>query len=294
VTRRSWITQIAWASLTFVPAAAGAQSYEGARLLGLAEAQRALTTGNDSIYVNPAGLALGQTYSVELGWLDDARGSDRRLNGSIIDSQAGPIAGGLAYTYTNRRPDDVSSGDERLEGHRVELSLATLVTEGAAIGITARYLNFNRTLGEQDIEGGFSQFTLDFGIQWRVVAGLSVGVVGYNLTNPTETETPISWGAGLGYAFDALSLEADVRYNAQKGNPLWSGGAGYVIANLIPIRAGISYDRESEDLSLSAGIGVVYERFSLDLGYRQRINGERVAEDDDARILGAAIRGAFF
>ena len=67
---------------------------------------RGLATGNDSIYVNPAGLAMAKIYSIELGYLDDLLGSDRRFNASIVDSQAGPVAGGFAYTYTKRAPDD--------------------------------------------------------------------------------------------------------------------------------------------------------------------------------------------
>src|SRR5438477_564148 len=85
----------------------------------------------------PARIALGAVYSLELGYLDDARGSDRRFNASIIDSQAGPLAGGVAYTYSKRRPDDMPSGEDRLVGHRLELSLATKVAENASLGMTA-------------------------------------------------------------------------------------------------------------------------------------------------------------
>lgn len=283
--------------LAFVVSTAGAanaQTFEGARLLGLADSQRALTTQNDSIYLNPAGLALGSMYSLELGLLDDARGSDRRLNASIVDSQAGPIAGGVAYTYINRRPSELPTGDERLRNHRVELSLATRVAETAAFGLTGRFVKFERTIGDTSIpDSGFSEFTLDAGLQWRVGGNVSLGLVGYNLTNSKHPEIPISWGAGLGYLLNAFSIEADVRYNAQKGKALYSGGVGYVIAETVPLRAGVSYDLATESTSISVGAGLVIDKLQIDIGFRQRVNGSRTPDEALPRLFAVALRGTF-
>lgn len=274
--------------------AARAQDFETPRSIGLSQAQRALATSNDAVYLNPGGLALGNLYSIELGYVDDGRGSDRRLNASVVDSQAGSIAAGIAYTYMKRRPEELAAGDERLEGHRVDVALATRVSDTAALGVSGRYLSFERKNGDTELEGGFKQFTMDAGIMWRVVGGLSLGVAGYNLFNSKRAEIPIGWGAGLGYALDALTIEADVRYNAQRGEPTYSGGAGYVIAGTVPLRAGFTYELATKAVSLSAGLGFTFDRFTLDLGYRQRVNGERVEEDDDHRLLGAALRGSLF
>jgi hypothetical protein len=294
---RRW-TRIALLAAGLAPVATPvfAQTYEGARLLGFGEAQRALTTQNDSIYVNPAGLALGSVYSVELGYGDDFLKSKRMLNASVVDSQAGPIAGGLAYTYSQMRPPDFSTPDERYKGHRVELSLATKVAEGAAIGVTTRYINFDHYLnGTKDNAGGVSELTMDVGLQWRVISGLSLGAVGYNLTNPKTTQAPISWGAGVGWEIGSLSIEGDVRYNAQKGRPLFSGGAGYVLGDVVPLRAGVSYDRHSGAISLSAGIGLILDRFAVDVGYRQELNKVAAYQGLDLpRVFLVALRGSFF
>ena len=284
----------ALASLLVALGAAGparAQSYEGARLLGFAEAQRALATGNDAIYVNPAGLAMAQVYSVELGYLDDLLGSDRRFNASIVDSQAGPVAAGLAYTYSKRAPDAAEGSEQRLEGHRTELSLAMLVAETAAIGVTARYITFDRKDGEEHLpDEDFKSFQIDAGVQWRVWEGLSLGLAGYNLTNSERPELPIAWGAGLGWQAEWFSLEGDVRYNAQKGKPSYSLAVGFIIAELIPIRLGATYDYGNQAWSISAGAGFVVDRFGLDVGFRQRIKGDDLLEYGDERILGAAMR----
>lgn len=274
---------------------ASAQTYEGPRLLALAEAQRALATGNDAIYVNPAGLALAQIYSIELGYLDDLLGSDRRFNASVVDGQSGPVAGGIAYTYTKRAPDAAEGGTSRLEGHRTEMSLATRIADSAAIGLTGRYVTFERTSGQEDLpDEDFKSFQIDAGFQWRIWEGLAVGVAGYNLTKSEREELPISWGAGVGYQADWFSLEADIRYNAQKGKPRYSFAGSFVIAELVPVRFGGSYDHATKSWSISAGAGFVIDRFGFDLGYRQRLKGEDLAEYGDERILGVAIRVLLF
>lgn len=283
------------ASFSGLASTSHAQTYEGARLLGFADAQRALASANDSIYVNPAGMAMGRLYSLELGYFDDLLGSDRRFNASVVDSQAGPIAGGLAYTYSTRRPDDPSSPDQRLQGHRAELSLASRFAESAAVGTTVRYLSFDTKVGDETVEGrGFSGIQIDVGIQWRMPQGISIGLVGYNLRKSDRPEMPISWGAGLGWQTEVFSVEADVRYNAQKGEPRYSFGAGLVLSEVILLRGGGTFDYVSKTWAISAGAGVAVERIALDVGFRQRL-GDRVLEGyGDERVFGTSVRMSMF
>lgn len=287
-------------ALLIIPilAAAGearAQSWEGARLIGLGDSQRALTTGNDSIYINPGGLALGNMYSIELGYLDDFRSADRRFNASIVDSQAGPVAGGIAYSYSDRRPDQATATEERLSGHRFDIALATKVAENAALGVTARYLSYDRALDGQELpDQGFSAFTVDAGLQWRVLEFLSLGAAGYNLTNSDNPELPIGWGAGAGIELGSFTVEGDVRYNAQIGKPRFSLGSGIVLGETVALRAGGAYDRTTDSWIASGGVGLVFDRFNLDLAYRQRLNPEGEAEDRDERVFAAAIRITVF
>ena len=273
---------------------ASAQQIEGARLLSLAETQRALATANDSIYVNPGGLALGSLYSVELGYLDDIRGSDRRFNASIIDSQAGPVAGGIAYTYSTRRPDHLPDDeDARLKGHRIEIATATKLGEQLGLGVTTRYLHYDMKGGPEGAEG-FKTLTFDVGLAWRVLEGLSIGAVGYNLTNSKRPEIPIAVGGGIGYEIAGFSIEGDVRYTFPTDATRLSFAAGYVIADMVPLRVGTWYDFANKAWAVSGGLGFTYERFGVDVGYRQLVSGEPNFEDGDERILGVALRGRFF
>ena len=294
--RRAWSRVggqlLVMALMSAAASSAQAQGIEGARLIGFGQAQRALTNGNDSLYINPAGLAIAQQYTIESAYLDDFRGSDRRFNSSVIDSQAGSLAGGVAYTYTTRRPDDVDDDAFRLEGHRIDLGLATLLADSAALGVTVRYMSLNLLEDGNDV-GGFSRFNLDAGFQYRITPQFSFGLVGYNLIRTDRPETPISMGGGLGYQTDLFTLEGDAVYNFQAEDLTVSGGLGVVIADSFPIRAGLQWNQEANEWRLSGGIGFLYEQAAIDLGYRQSLNSKRTGKDKDDRIFAVSIRVVF-
>ncbi len=295
VLRSSIVGSIGLASLLASVAPASAQSYEGPRLLGVAEAQRALVVGNDAIYVNPAGLALAQIYSVEVGYLDDLLGSDRRINASVVDGQSGPVAGGFAYTYVKRAPDAAEGSTARLEGHRTEMVMATRIGQTAAIGLTGRYVTFERRAGEEDLpDEDFKSFQIDAGFQWQIWQGFSVGVAGYNLTKSEDKEFPRRWGAGIGYRSEWFSLESDVRYSSAKSKPDYSLGGEVVVANFVALRAGGTYNEGADTWSVSGGAGIIIDRLSIDIGYRQRLKGEDLTDYGDERILGVGLRLLMF
>jgi hypothetical protein len=284
------LVSLAAALLSAGPATA--QSFEGARLLGFGGAQRALSTGNDSLYVNPAGLAMAKTYSLELGMLDDLRGSDRRFNASVVDGQAGPVAGGLAYTYFSRRPDAVPSGDDRAQGHRLDVGAATLLSESIALGASVRYLRYRTdSVAPEAADSSTRDFDLVLGLEWRLVDGLFLGVVAQNLLDGQAGDGGRSFSAGLGYASSfGLSVEGDVLYDQTRQKTVLSGALGYVVAERVPLRAGVTYDQVTGAVLLSLGLGVQYERLGLDVGYRQRLSPDRSVPDGDERVFALALR----
>ena len=277
------------------PAIAEAQFYEGARLLGYGQAQRALMTSNDAIYINPAGLAMSRQYVVESGYVDDFRGSDRRFNGSVIDTQAGPLAGGLAYTYSRRRPDNVEAGDIRLEGHRIDVALASVLTREAAFGMNVRYLNMERSEDGNDISGtGFGVFNIDAGFQYRVNPNLSVGLVGYNLVKNDRAEMPIQLGGGVGLETEMFTGEVDLLYDFQVENLQVSFGGGLILYKALALRGGGTWDQEGNVWSLSVGAGFFVRRLGIDLGYRQALNASGPGDDADDRVFAVTLRAQVF
>ena len=279
--------------LVLAPAVANGQEFRSARLIGFADAQRALATGNDAIYSNPAGLAMGQLYIIESGYIDDFRGSDRRFNGSVVDSQAGPIAAGLAYTFLTQRPEDVDDGNIRIEGHRAELALATRLSDAAALGVSVRYLNLDRVDGDQELDG-FGVLNMDAGFQYRVVPNLSIGVAGYNLIKNDRQEMPIQLGGGIGYDGGLFTLEGDVVYDFQSEDLNVSGGLGIVLRDRFPIRGGVVWDQTTEEWRLSVGVGFSTKQLSIDLAYQQALNPQGTGDDRDDRLFAVGVRAVVF
>ena len=288
------VVGLAAGRFTFDVGQAQAQDFRGARLLGFADSRRALAITNDAIYINPAGLAMAQQYSIESGYIDDFRGSDRRFNGSVLDSQAGPLAAGLAYTYSTRRPDDVPDGNIRIEGHRADLALASRIAASAAIGVSLRYLSFDRT-GDDSVEGtGFSLFNLDAGLRYQLLENVSIGVVGYNLIKNDRAETPIQLGGGLGFNGGLFTIEADVLYDFQVEDLQVSGGGSFVLGDMFPVRAGVSWDQTSDEWQLSVGLGFFVKQLAVDLAYRQSLNPQGTGDDKDGRLFAVAVRAVVF
>lgn len=278
-------------------APAHAQSFEGARLLSLAESQRALTSGNDSIFVNPAGLALGKLYTLEANYGDNFEGGLRRLNISIADGQAGPVAGGLSYLYSDEIRGYIGTTEQRLSGHRIDLALAAAVADGFSIGVTGRYMTYGETRGEVDIEdGGFNKFDLDVGLQYRMTNGLGFGAVVYNLIPDDEAKpfTPRSYGLGVGWQNETFSIETDMRHNLENGKARFSLGGSVTLGDIFPIRAGGAYDRLDESWHVAFGAGVQTKEFGLDVGYRQQVAVAAAFEQPTVpRVFTVALRMLF-
>jgi hypothetical protein len=280
---------------------ARAQSYESARLLGLADAERAFATSGDAIYTNPAGMALSSMYALELGYLDDLSGTDRRYNLSVLDSQAGPVAGGLAYTFADKKALNIYDGrDHSIQGHRLDLALASKIGDRMAVGVNGHYLNFSDSTPAPH-SGAFSAFTVDAGFQYRAEIGLGVGLTAYNLTNSDRPEIPLGWAAALGWANDVFSIESDFLWNAKIGRGRVGGAGSLVLARVVALRVGAQYDLSNDSSAISFGAGYASDQFAVDLGYRQRIAGPGINVSfgpagnfiPSEKILGLTLRGVF-
>ena len=258
--------------------------------MALAGSGRAQVMGNDAVNLNPAGLVWVKMYSMEASVRDDLRGSDTWMNASIVDSQAGPIAGGISYTYIDRVTGD---GSKLQLGHQFDLALATKLTEYSALGITARYLKTDENDGDE--ESDYQLFTVDAGYQWRMNSGLSLGLTARNLTNTKYSSAPITWGGGLSYGANLFAISADARYNAQVKKVKYLAGLAYLMAQAFPLRAGASYDTLDESVFLTGGFGYQSQGFSADIAYRQRVRrGDQEIGGPQDRQLALSLRLSYF
>ncbi len=201
---------IAW----LIAAAAGPDSilnspslgdqYETARSIGMGGAQRGIADQLDAIYVNPAGMVAKKQYIIggNFAWQQDAKVYQPSI--AIIDSATTSFAAGLSYGYERR--DSAAIGVMNI--NRVALALAYDIGGYIAIGITGKYLQYDRdhpfrmsptalaAAGQLEYAtpnpavGGVAAlghiksndtFTGDLGIMVTPLKIVTISLVGYNL-----------------------------------------------------------------------------------------------------------------
>ncbi len=265
--------------LLFAPLpAAQAAEFWSTRNLGMGNAGRAMASGNAAIYLNPAGLsslkqyafAGNYFYSSALPVLSGVK--EHLFNVSVMDSQTQALGVGFAYGRLER-------GDTE-DGNRYDLAFALPLSGKVLLGLDVKYLDFDRSDGRRDLDA----VSGDVGLLLKTDLGLSIGVVGYNLTNPSDyLEYPISLGAGAAYALGPFAASVDwvmsfqkprdptaLRGETEQGHSA-RVGLEYLAAGQIALRAGYMYEGTLPGDALSwwsVGLGYVSPVLALDLGFR--------------------------
>ncbi len=260
------------------PAPLTAADLTGARALAMGGAFRAMTGGNESIFLNPAALAVVKRYSIEANYLNDRAGADsdqQWANLSVVDSSEA-IAAGFAYT---RLPAGLT------QGNVFDLSLATPIGDNLFLGATAKYLRLN-VPGGQDRE-----LNGDVGLFLRVNQYVSIGGAGYNLLSSShQDQAPRGVGAGIALGDErtfhvAADWRQDFERDQGRSTNAFGGGAEYLLLDFLPLRAGYLKDDTLGGSFWSAGAGVVSNGgAALDLAYRQGI------DDASKRTLMVALK----
>ncbi|HEX7665505.1 MAG TPA: hypothetical protein VF407_13360, partial [Polyangiaceae bacterium] len=250
------------------------------RELGMGGAQNALGAGTSAIYMNPANLAQSRVYHFEgiAAFSPDAR--RQSYGGAVADSSTSKLAGGFGGTWNQLDPDGI---DRKWTDLR--LSLAYPISDRVLLGMTGRYLHVNQSiaqgpLGASKVSDGtpdgpvFNNFTFDAGVSVLPVDGLAIGLVGHNLTAPGNGLAPTTLATGIGYQSHVVAIEADgmadfttwqsTRLRAMIGGELF-------LADHFPIRVGYRYDDGQKAHALSAGIGYIDKKFSVELSGRRDI-----------------------
>ncbi len=302
-------------------APAAAQDFVGARAMGLGESYRAIATGNDALYFNPAGLPLLKRYSIEGHYLIDLRDERHVGDISLVDSKTNPLAVGLAYTFLGAELTRRTT-----IGHTATLGLAyPLFDEIFSIGVGLKYKNVSDAIAGNYLNA----VTADVGVLSKVSAvGLSIGAVGYNLIPIRTTQSshvpvsaalavaldlgplsalifggapalgPIQTAAGvptqgiggLRGPLDGFTLSVDYLMNFETINGTQSRiatGLEWLILDVVPIRAGYQYDERTGDHKVAVGAGVIVPYFGIDIAYQQGLIAERL----DERLFCLSLKG---
>jgi hypothetical protein len=263
---------------------------ETARSAGMGGALRAMGYGTTALFENPAALAEARLYHIEaLGQITPETGRNV-YGGSIVDSTTSRLAGG--FSLHGGFMDRSGGIDRSLLDMR--LALAFPITDRFLIGLGGRYLKVTQSglgpFGLSAVSGGLitdsttsppgrsalvNTVTLDAGLVVKATDSIYIAAIGQNLTYPKNGLLPTIVGGGIGYGGDALSVEVDgiADLNSwDKPTARIGVGAEYVVAGLVPIRAGYRYDQGAKLSTVSLGAGYVGPIFSIQAAVKRSIS----------------------
>ena len=246
--------------------------------MGMGGGSRAWAVGDAGPLLNPSGMSLIKSYTIEGGYAYGRRLTENFLHASVVDGTSQyNLAGGLYYTYHHVALPGMVAG----QGHAGGLALSLPFGEHVALGATVKYFRFYDADRLGLDQGGF---TFDIGATVRPTAMLSLGVTGTNLYDLGNGYAPqaVGYGAAL-IAAPNLVVIADGRttftpdrYTQRTGT---SGMAGveYTVIQRIGIRLGGGYDAATNNAYLTAGLSGISDIGAFDAGIRQSVTEGQTA-----------------
>jgi hypothetical protein len=244
--------------------APGAEDVSRARSLAMGGAYRAVATSNDAIYLNPAGVALGQKYALDGNFALNPETDLRHWSVSVVDSKTTTLAAGLSYTSLRGH-----GAEGATKGSVTHLALGLPMADVGAIGFSAKYLSFDRPDPTNAITG-------DVGLLVRLAGRLSAAAVAYNVVDVASTEAPFGAGFGLSYGDDlSFRLAADLALDLSREDDTPAtvhAGGEYLLAGVLPVRVGFRRDLDRDVNHVSGGFGFVSPTFGADVAYVQSLD----------------------
>ncbi len=292
--RRTVCTSIAIvvALLMGIPALASAQDdpepgpylpdfYEGVRAAGAGGAHTAITSGVDSLYQNPAGIARAPMYVVDGTFAYSPNGAT--IGAGVADSLHNPDFGlGVGYNYF------FGTGDhDHISGHDARVAFGVpVVPEQISIGAGLRYLRFSdETIpitDDDDSQALIRGLTFDAGVSVRLDDTIHLGLKGENFIDHCADDdrcrgaTPTRITAGFGAGFETtflISGEAGLDLTSSD-SPLidFAAGAEYLAGHAVPLRVGFERRAFFDRNLLTFGMGWRSEEFGIDASYRHDLS----------------------
>jgi hypothetical protein len=247
------------------------EGYSGTRPLGMGGASRAWALGGAGPLLNPSGMSLMKSYTVEGGWGFGRRLTENVLHVSVVDGTSiYNIAGGAYYTYHHIAPPGTTG-----QAHEGGLALSLPVGQHVAVGATVKYMRF---LGADIFQCQTGGVTFDLGATVRPVPILSLALVGTNLYDLGNGYAP----QGLGYGAALLlgpnlivAADGRTRFRAdnitgRKGTSAMAG-VEWTLVQKVSFRAGGGYDSANGNGYVTAGLSGISDIGALDAGLRQDV-----------------------
>jgi len=263
---------------------------QGGQAVGLSRAMTAVSSP-EAAFWNPAGLLEVAARRAILLRGEHVAGEALAFSFQNALASSGVFA--VSYTLLDAGSQELTDatgtvlGTISVRGHQALLSAAGRWTPGLVGGLTLKFVHFSQGCRGQCSDAGVraSAVATDLGIQMREVAGfpLALGLVASNLGTrlrtagteqrallPARLRLAAGWTIPWRWAeedFDLLILvEGEDRLRAL-GNPSVSVGLefGAGSADRIYLRSGAVFGSHSQTDGAAVGLGLRYERFSIDL-----------------------------
>ncbi len=251
----------------------------GARALAMGGAFAAVDAGADANAVNWNPAALGfvdkadVTASYNSLFVDENQGYTGYA--APIGKDGGVWAAGLNYLSVSnieRRAGDTENPDSTFGNQNYAASFSYARALGGRLAL-AGSLKYVRTALDTLKENAMA---VDVGVLARTpIENLTIGAAMRNLgTNIGPDNMPLAFKGGAAYKLlgRRLLLDSDVDWLTTERRGYWSVGSEYWITPNLAARAGYQLGHGSDQLSsrlvgLSAGLGVKFNRFTLDYAF---------------------------
>ncbi len=254
---------------------------------------RAAATNASAIFLNPAGIALIQSYAVTAFYDFQVRQNGHIAHSSVVDSVASKwIKAGLYYNLLIMRPDIWDRNQQKKltlkqDGHEVGLTLALPLGARFSLGTTVKYQFYKATIeipnpdGEGNTEhtiDRISNIGVDVGMVVKVTTGLTFGLTAMNVVPQKSTHAPITMGMGAAYGYKTYFLASfdvvlDFTSKEKKVTPSIFGGVEVFLGGRYAVRAGAMYEGLLKATSVTGGFGYINPKAGVDVFVVQRVNG---------------------
>ncbi|MBK7862359.1 MAG: hypothetical protein IPJ65_27870 [Archangiaceae bacterium] len=234
-----------------------------ARNFGMGGAFHAVGYGTEGVNGNPAMLSMYKRYQLVLGGAWDIPNGYGFGGVSVVDSATSELAYGQSYTLVT-----FDSPHGRSVAHLNTTSIAYAFGDFLHIGVNARY---------QLITGPYATNSITMGAG-AAVRLFDVWVVGFSGHNLIPVASPLvnryfvlSTSASFGTFTPSFEWRMD--FNAAFPRWAWATGLEWIAGDVVPIRAGFTWDNITGTRYLSAGLGFVTQGVGVDVSYRHELGG---------------------
>ena len=236
------------------------------RTAAMGGAQAAVATSNDAIFVNPAGLAQGRRYHVEVDGVLDPQFPATGVVATVADSTSSSVASGLAFAR-------FGAGHLGGRGSGFLLGAAYAYNMGAFyFGGVTKYLHFDGPDGQSS-----RTVAEDFGLLLNG-GSFSLAATTQNLSLsgniplfPPTVTTGLSIGSDADFHL-AIDYKLDLADTSHIKHKL-SAGYEMLFQQMIAPRLGFAYDLTQKISYLAAGFGIVTEKGGVQFAYHRRLAG---------------------